>query len=269
MKQLDHLRRLLGTTVSFAVFGVAGLLVGLLIFPVMFIFVRDRRARQRAARKLIGSGFGAFISMLKVFGVLSYEIEGANHIDSGQNQLIVANHPTLIDVVILVSLFPQADCVIKEAVTRNPFMRSTVAAANYISNGEPDELLRSCVESLDAGGSLLLFPEGTRTARGEAPDLKLGAATVAARAGVDILPIAIACSPVFLTKNLPWHHVPAEKPHFKIRVLAPVPLSELVSENLNERKSRHKINDALLELLLRETTALERLHSEQRAQGST
>lgn len=263
MKQFDHFRRLLATAVGFAVFGVAGLIVGLLIFPVMFVFIRDRHARQIAARKLIGHGFGAFFSMIKVLGVLSYEIEGAENIESGQNQLIVANHPTLIDVVILVSLFPQADCVIKEAVTRNPFMRSTVAAANYISSAEPDCLLASCVQSLEAGGSLLLFPEGTRTARGQPLDFKLGAATVAARANVDILPIAIACSPVFLTKNLPWHHVPAEKPHFTIRVLEPVPLSKLVPDGLSERDARHEINEAMLDLLRRETTALERLHSEQ------
>jgi 1-acyl-sn-glycerol-3-phosphate acyltransferase len=263
MKQLDHFRRLSGTVVSFTVFGVAGLIVGLLIFPVMFVFVRDRRYRQITARKIIGRGFGAFFSMMKVFGVLSYDIEGAENIESGQNQLIVANHPTLIDVVILVSLFPQADCVIKEAVTRNPFMRSTVAAANYISNAEPDGLLTSCVQSLGAGGSLLLFPEGTRTASGQPLDFKLGAATVAARANVDILPIAIACSPVFLTKNLPWHYVPVEKPHFTIRVLEPVPLSKLVSDGLSERNARHEINRALLDLLRRETTALERLHSDQ------
>ena len=260
MKQLDYIRRLSGTAVGFAVFGLAGLIVGLLVFPVMFVFIRDRLARQIAARKLIGKSFGAFFSMLKVFGILSYDIEGAEHIESGQNQLIVANHPTLIDVVILVSLFPQADCVIKEAVTKNPFMRSTVAAANYISNAEPNSLLESCVQSLETGGSLLLFPEGTRTARGQPLDFKLGAATVAARASVDILPIAIACSPVFLTKNLPWHYVPAEKPHFTIRILEAVPVSELVPKGLNERQARHEINRALLDLLRSETTALEQLH---------
>jgi len=183
MKQFNLAWRLFGTGFSFAVFGLAGLIMGLLLFPMMFVFVRDAGARQVAARNLISNAFSAFIWLMKSLGVLSYRIQGAENICSNRNQLIIANHPTLIDVVFLVSMFPQADCVIKVAVKQNLFMRSTVTAANYISNSEPQELMESCIRSIKSGGSLILFPEGTRSVRGQPLDLQLGAAEVAIGSG--------------------------------------------------------------------------------------
>jgi 1-acyl-sn-glycerol-3-phosphate acyltransferase len=176
---------------------------------------------------------------------MSYEIVGRENMERGRNHLIVANHPTLIDVVFLVSMFPDSDCVIKEAVTRNPFMRSTVMAANYISNNACDDLLDSCVARLKKGSSLLLFPEGTRTVPGQPIEFKPGAATVAVRTSARVLPIAISCSPLFLTKGEPWYTVPATRPHFVIRIMPAVSLEDLVPDQLGQRHVRHAMNDAL------------------------
>lgn len=249
MKYLDYYRRLFGTAVSFAVFGVAGLVMGLILFPFLFVFIRDDVARQRVARRLIGRAFGAFVRMMKCLGVLSFEISGRENMDEAPNHLIIANHPTLIDVVFLVSMFPHADCVIKEAVIRNPFMRSTVLAANYISNDAFDDLLDCCVERVRKGGSLLLFPEGTRSVPGQPMDFKPGAATVAVRTGVRVLPIAIDCAPLFLMKEKPWYYVPDGRPHFSIRIMPSVSLCDLVSDYQDQRRARHAMNEALRALI--------------------
>ena len=253
----EYLWRLFGTALSFAVFGIGGLVYGLLIFPLIFVFNRDRESRRVFARRLIGKGFGAFIALMKAVNVVDIRIEGSEHINDQRRQLIIANHPTLIDVVILISLFPQANCVIKEAVTRNPFMRSTVKAADYISNSEPEELLESCVGYLGNGKSLLLFPEGTRTRHQEPIDFKAGAATVAARTEVDIVPIAIECEPLYLSKQLPWHYVPRTVPTFTIRVLPPRRATDLVPAEADERQYRHALNDALLDLIQSELADME------------
>ena len=252
MKRLDRAWRLFATALSFTIFGLAGLIIGFVLFPLMILFMRDARARHIAARQLIGKAFGAFIWMIKSLGVLSYQIRGTENIVPGQSQLIIANHPTLIDVVFLISMFPQADCVIKEAVTKNPFMRSTVAAANYISNTEPKELLDSCVARLESGGSLLLFPEGTRSISGKALKFKLGAATVAVRADAEILPIVIKCVPEFLGKHDPWHKVPSGRPHFTIRILSATTPEHLVPGEQDERQARRSLNEALLALITHE-----------------
>ena len=256
MKTVDHYWRLFSTTLSFTVFGLAGLVMGLILFPLMFVFVSDRSVRKKLARKLIGGAFGLFFRMMRLLGVMRYEITGLDELERSDNLLIVANHPTLIDVVVLLSLFPQANCVIKEAVTRNIFMRSVVAAADYISNSEPEELLNSCVAYLQSGGSLMLFPEGTRTVSGAAMEFKPGAATVAARSGVDILPIAIQCEPIFLTKELPWHFVPETRPAFTIHIMPVVSVAELVAVDDVERHMRQELNIALRNLIQRELDAI-------------
>jgi 1-acyl-sn-glycerol-3-phosphate acyltransferase len=249
MKYLDYMRRLFGTAMSFAVFGLAGLTMGLLLFPLLFVFLRNGPARQRFARRIIGRAFAAFLWLMKVLGVMSYEIVGRENMETGRNHLIVANHPTLIDVVFLVSMFPDSDCVIKEAVTRNPFMRSTVMAANYISNNACDDLLDSCVARLKKGSSLLLFPEGTRTVPGQPIEFKPGAATVAVRTAARVLPIAISCAPLFLTKDEPWYTVPATRPHFIIRIIPPISLQDLAPDQQDQRHARHAVNDALRALI--------------------
>jgi len=252
MKQLDHAWRLFGTGLSFAIFGLGGLMVGLFLFPTMFVFVRDACARQIASRKLIGGAFAAFIWMMKSLGVLSYRVEGFEYAGSGHDQLIIANHPTLLDVVFLVSLFPQADCVIKEAVTKNPFMRSTVAAANYISNSEPQELLDSCILRLKSGGRLLLFPEGTRSKYMQPLEFKLGAASVAFSSGAEILPIVIRCTPPTLAKHEPWYKIPPSRPFFSIQILAPVSLEELMPGDYSARQAKQVLNESFLALFERE-----------------
>ena len=251
MKRLDHAWRLFGTGLSFAVFGLAGLIMGLILFPMMFIFIRDAGARQVVARRLIGNAFSAFIWLMKNMGVLSYQIQGAENVCSSRNQLIIANHPTLIDVVFLVSLFSQADCVIKEAVTKNLFMRSTVAAANYISNSEPQELMESCIGSLKSGGSLILFPEATRSIRRQPLDFKLGAAAVAIDPGAEILPIVIQCTPPTLAKHEPWYKIPPSRPFFSIQILTPTSLEELVPGDYNPRQAKRALNKTFLALFAR------------------
>lgn len=249
MKYLDYSRRLFGTALGFAVFGIAGLIMGLVLFPLLFVFVRDATARQRLARRLIGRAFAAFVWLIKVLGVLTFEINGQENMNEERSHLIVANHPTLIDVVFLVSMFPHADCVIKAAVIRNPFMRSTVLAANYISNDAFEDLLDSCVERMRNGSSLLLFPEGTRSVPGQPIEFKPGAATVAVRTDARVLPVAIDCTPLFLMKDKPWYYVPPARPHFSILVLPPVSLADLVPDRRDQRHARHAMNDALRTLI--------------------
>ncbi len=257
LKFLDYLWRLFATALSFSVFGIGGLIMGLLIFPLMFVFLRNSERRKFVARRWIGKAFGGFWEMMNVLGVLDYRIEGLEHIDSRGNQLVVANHPTLIDVVLLISVFPRANCVIKKAVTKNIFMRSVVQAADYVSNSEPEELLGSCVSYMSGGGSLLLFPEGTRTRQGQPIDFRPGAATVAMRAGVDVLPVAIECKPLFLSKELPWYFVPEERPVFTIRILAPLSASDFVLAEASERHARQDLNDRLWSLITEELTSME------------
>lgn len=248
IKKLEISWRLFGTGLSFLVFGIGGVFLGVIIFPLLFVFVRNQVNRQFLVRRLIGRGFTLFVQMMRVLGVLSYKIEGAEQIGAAHTKLIIANHPTLIDVVFLVSLFPQSDCVIKKAVTRNPFMLGAVLPAKYISSDDTGELLDACVERLQSGSNLILFPEGTRSVAGQRLEFKLGAAAVAIRSGTDILPITIKCTQTgLLKKHTPWYSVPPERPIFTIKIHPCLNIRELLPDNPGPHQAIRSLNTALLE----------------------
>ena len=248
MTYTDRGWRFMATALLWFFFGAIGIVVGFIFLPLVNFFIRDPQKRQATARSVIGRAFGTFVAGGKVLGAFEVNIDGLENYDPDHSQLILANHPTLIDVVILISLFPQVDCVVKEAVMRNPFMRGAVRPANYVSNREPGDLLDTCVNRLRGGSSLLLFPEGTRTVRGQAIQLKLGAAEIAVRARADILPVAIDCSPQFLTKEDPWYWIPASRPVFSIKVMSTVAAANLANASLDDRHARYALNESLAAL---------------------
>ena len=245
MIKIGQLWRLGGTAVSFTVFGLGGLFLGLLAFPALMLFVRQPRRRQALARRMIAGSFSGFIWLMKSLGVLSYEINGDPKKAPKQNCLIIANHPTLIDVVFLIALFPQSDCVIKSALWRNPFTRGAVSAANYISNDGGPDVIERCVARLRGGSALVLFPEGTRTEPHAKPVFKLGAAAVAVRASSTLQPVLIRCDPLTLYKNDAWYNTPTRKPFFRFEILPSKQVNDLASADVSKRKQQRDLNGAL------------------------
>lgn len=254
LQRIGQFWRLFGTGVSFTVFGLGGLILGLLLFPALLLLVPQRARRQRMARRTIANCFSAFVWLMKSLGVLTYEIIGDPRAAPTRNCLIVANHPTLIDVVFLIALFPHADCVIKSALWRNPFTRGAVSAANYISNDDGTKVIEKCVDRLLGGSSLILFPEGTRTEPQAEPMFKLGAAAVAVRAGALLQPVLIRCEPITLYKGDAWYNTPARKPFFRLEILAPLELDELAPGESGPRQQKRDLN-AALEQFFRERLA--------------
>jgi 1-acyl-sn-glycerol-3-phosphate acyltransferase len=109
------------------------------------------------------------------------------------------------------SELPQADCVVKQAVMANPFMRSTAVFAGYFANDPGDALVEACASRLKAGRTLLLFPEGTRTDDGQLGRFRRGAAHVALRSGKPLRPVVIHCHPPSLMRGQRWYQVADRK----------------------------------------------------------
>lgn len=216
MKAMNRLWRILATGFAFTVFGLGGLLLPLLIAPASLI-LRDERRREVWVKQLIHRCFRAFIGLMKNTGILTYEIHGLERLQV-PGRLIIANHPTLIDVVFLMSLVPNADCVIKSSLLRNPFTRGPLKAGRYIANDDPEAVVEAAGASMERGNSLIIFPEGTRTTPGQVMKLQRGAANIAIRAGRSLTPVIIACKPLTLTKQAPWYQVPESRFHMTLRV---------------------------------------------------
>jgi 1-acyl-sn-glycerol-3-phosphate acyltransferase len=246
---LDRAWRVIGTGLSFSLFGLGGLLLGVFVFPLLFVLYPQRPRRQAAARALISRLFRCFIAIMRGLGVLSHELRGAQHLDPGEGRLVLANHPTLIDIVFLMSLYPGANCVIKQALRRNPFTLGPVTSAGYISNNDTAAMLQACTACLANGESLIMFPEGTRSVVGQPLDFKLGAAEVALADQAPIQLVSIDCTPPTLAKGQPWYHVAQRRPHFTITVSAPVSADLLIGAHGNAARDRRSLNIAMKDLL--------------------
>lgn len=255
-RRIDHAWRVFGTGLSFLAFGLGGLFLRLCLFPVLQFGVRDPAQRRRLARRWIQRSFAAHIWLMHSLGVLTYEVRGRERLQR-RGLLILANHPTLIDVVFLISLLPEADCVVKVGVARNPFMRGPVRAAGYIANDEGAGLVEECIAAVRAGGDLVIFPEGTRSEPGQPLRLQRGAANIAVRGRLDITPVRISCAPPTLGKGQKWYRVPSRRFHMLIEVGDDLPIApflrDIAAAPGGEALAVRRLNDHLCQYFSGET----------------
>ena len=226
-ERLNHAWRVVGTGLSFLAFGLGGLVLRLCVIPPLQWAVRDPLRRKQRIRRLVQRSFAAHVELMRRLGVLTYEIRGRERLQRN-GLLILANHPTLIDVVFLVSLLPNADCVVKSAVARNPFMRGPVRAAGYVSNEDGAGLVDDSIAPVGAGGKLVIFPEGTRTTPGHPLRLQRGAANTAVRGQLNFTPVRLTCSPLTLGKGEKWYRVPSRRFHVTVDVQEDLPIAQFL-----------------------------------------
>jgi 1-acyl-sn-glycerol-3-phosphate acyltransferase len=244
--------RLVATGLCFVTFGVGGLLMWALVFPALFLFVRGPSRRALLARLIIHRTFRFFVNLMRRLGVLTYEAHGLERLNR-PGLLILANHPSLIDVVFLISFTPRADCVIKAALLRNPFARGAVLAAGFISNSEGPPMLNDCIASVQSGSHLIIFPEGTRSVPSEPLKLQRGAANVAVRGRIPITPVVITCNPATLTKGEPWWRVPARRPHFRLEVREDLPTEQIIAGQGSDVLAARRLTAYLTDYFTSET----------------
>lgn len=125
----------------------------------------------------------------------------------------IANHPTLLDATFLLARLPDAICVFKRALMRNPAVGPAAIMGGYLV-GEPGvDLVRAVAARIGAGQSLLIFPEGTRTGPGElCGGLKPGFALIASRARAPVQLVEIRSTPDFVTRGRSWWRPPVLLP---------------------------------------------------------
>ncbi len=259
MWPLERIWRSIGTSWVFFTFGVGGLLMSVTIIPLLAILPIGQERRRRWARTAISWGFSSVPWQIEKLGLGRFEIENEELLQqAGGCLMLPVKHPTLIDVVVLISRIPQADCVAKHSVWRNPFMALMVRTAGYVSNRQPEDVVATAAERLQTRPvPFIIFPEGTRTVPGEPIRFRRGAARMALASGAPIMPVVMDCRPPTLNKETPFYHVPDRVWTLKIRVLEPRPLESFAEvQGLPESLAVRRLNNALLSFFERELSEL-------------
>lgn len=133
--------------------------------------------------------------------------------------IIAANHPSLLDALIIIARVPRTVCIMKASLMDNVFLGAGARLARYIANDSPRHMIRGAVERLKAGDHLVLFPEGTRSpSPTTVHPLLPGITLMAQRAGVPIQTVLIETDSPYAGKGWPLWRLPPLPVVFRVRL---------------------------------------------------
>ena len=184
--------RCIGKLLSIAVFGIGAVLLGLIVFPLLRLVVHPKERFKKTARHFVSLTFRFFWGMLAFLHLakISIDKEEKKKLCKLKSTIIVANHPSILDVVAIISLVPNTDCIVNGSLSKGIF--ALVIKELYIVNSLGwEEMCALSKDSLNAGANLIIFPEGTRTPRHGKNLYKRGASRIALNCQKPILPIYI------------------------------------------------------------------------------
>lgn len=215
------------------------------MFPTLALISFKEKTLRSRMRKVIQDSFRLFFAFLHYGRLFDFQVEGLEKVQKDRGVILVANHPSLIDVVALISLMPNVSCIVKKALFYNPFLKGVVSKAGYIPNDESEGILDLCRESLDRGDNIIIFPEGTRSIPGKSLNLKRGAAQIAVRLGVPVRVAKITVNPPTLTKGEPWYKIPPKRALFKVEFLEKIDTSNFIDKGIKTSIAARRVTSEI------------------------
>jgi 1-acyl-sn-glycerol-3-phosphate acyltransferase len=223
------LRRLLST-----LFWVFMTISSLLLFPVALIIWAVTVLFDR--RLVVLHQFTCFWASIYTWLNPGWRVrvEGREKIRNDTPYMMVANHQSLLDILVLFRLFKHFKWVSKIENFRVIAIGWNMSLNRYIKlrRGDKesiDKMMEACERTLAEGNSVMMFPEGTRSADGRLRPFKHGAFTIAKRARVPLLPIVIEGTAQALPKR---GYVLRGRHAITIRVLDPIPYANFADRSV-------------------------------------
>jgi 1-acyl-sn-glycerol-3-phosphate acyltransferase len=225
---MSFLRSLLFSTPLIA---VSTILLGLVSMAASWLD-RTGHAAHRVARI-----WGKILLAVSFIRVRS---EGVEKLDPDGSYVFVANHASYMDIPALLSVLPQQyRFFAKSGLYRIPFLGWHLRWAGHLPVDRSNA--RNSLKSMSAGAqavreqrvSLMLFPEGGRSPKG-LREFREGAAYIAIKAGVPVVPVAI----VGMRDLLPMGSIHICSGRVVVRVGEPIPTSSLKSSDRAELTER-------------------------------
>jgi 1-acyl-sn-glycerol-3-phosphate acyltransferase len=215
--------RLLAVGSAYVGFIVCGALIAHVLLPLALLGTRDPDARVAKAQALVQWCLRRYVGYMTMLRLLTLRAPDPH--EGEAPSVIIANHPSLLDVIMLIVCIPRLTYVVKASWFANPFIGPMLRRCGHIpgpDDGTPAAgtlTMQRMLEALERGRTLLVFPEGTRSPRDELRTFSRGAFEAAARAGAPLVPYVISVDPPVLQKGRPWTDVPNEPVRFELRRL--------------------------------------------------
>jgi 1-acyl-sn-glycerol-3-phosphate acyltransferase len=199
---------------SWILFALVGLLLNLACIPLLLL--PRREVRGAAVRAVIRRLFDFWVRWMHASRVVQVTFDGfPAQMPTGT--VYIANHPTLVDATFLLARLPDTVCIFKPQLMRNPTIGPAAIMARYVSGDAGVDVMRTAAARVAEGQSLLIFPEGTRTAQAQGEvlgTLKAGFALIASRAHAPVQLVIVRSTPGLAAKGRPWWRPPSTLPAF-------------------------------------------------------
>jgi len=145
-------------------------------------------------------------TLLWIHGV-HLQVQGLEYLEPGQSYVFVANHNSQLDIPALLAALPiRFRMFAKQSLFRIPFIGWYMLRVGYVPvpRGGAVTDLQYAAQQILRGASMLVFPEGTRTAETELTRFRKGGFYLARDAGVPLVPVAVINSGRLLPRGRIW-----------------------------------------------------------------
>ena len=233
---------------AMTVFGVGAVILAVFVFPFIRLFTLHRKDFGVVARAYVSHTFRVFLGFLNLLHVSIRKVENEDDYRNIHSKIIIANHPSLLDFVYIMSLVPNSTCIVRGGLTKTP-LRGVIKQA-YITNTTTfEDMCLECKKLTDMGCNVIIFPEGTRTPRHGKNNYKKGAARIALYCGCDVQPIFIGGSDKYgLGKHDPlWSYNHVEPYFYDFKKLPVISIDEY--KDLSEPIAAKRLTDKMEEVL--------------------
>lgn len=225
------------------IFGIYFLMNFLLVILTLpLILIPSARVRGNCVSRVVKFFLSLlFLKIIPFFKCYKMRVDGREKTDFKEASIYVANHFSLIDSLVLLSLVPNAGIVIKNRYEKWPAIWWLVRFFDFISvGGNSAEALSSslekCEKVLKGNRNLIIFPEGSRSSSRRVGDFKKLAFRLSKKCGAKIVPVSIFYSGEFLSKRT---FLPKEKCEAFVEFFEPLNADDFKSlEELSARAHR-------------------------------
>ena len=199
--------------VTLLLFGLCGLELSL--FGLLCSWLPATDGIERFFQRLIHRHFAFFHGWCRVLNLVHVRYEGFDRLPRA-GAVLVANHVSLIDITCLLARIPEAVCIFKPAIRRNPVLGAAARRAGYLGSDLGHDAIRAAAAKVASGHLLIVFPEGTRRPGATLQPFKPGFVIIARRASAPIQLVRINTDSEVLTKGRPWWKLPRFPAHITV-----------------------------------------------------
>jgi len=184
--------------ISIGVIELRSVVCAILALPVTILFATAAIiASLFSRRKWPTLVMRAWAKTLMIMHGVSLKVSGLEHVDPAKPAIYMANHASMVDIVILINALPvDLRFIFKHTILWAPFLGQAIwlmgmVPINRSNSTKASESLKKAGDQIRKGKHILIFPEGTRTRTGTLLPFKKGGFYLAIQGEVDIIPISV------------------------------------------------------------------------------